>query len=178
MRIAFALVGMLVGLIGIILVIGYSLPIQHKVSRSIRLKVLPDRIWNVISDFKNSPAWRHDLKSVEQVEYKPGMLAWREASVNGDVLTYATLKAIPEQLLIRKIVDEGLPFGGSWTFELASETDDVMLTVTENGEVYNPIFRFASRFIFGHYKSIDKYLVQLSAYSDTSLKSIPLSPKK
>ena len=33
--------------------------------------------------------------------------------------------------------------------------------ITENGEVYNPLFRFMSRFVFGHTATIDKYLEDL-----------------
>jgi hypothetical protein len=32
------------------------------------------------------------------------------------------------------------------------------LRITEEGEVYNPIFRFVSRFIMGHTATIDSYL--------------------
>ena len=32
------------------------------------------------------------------------------------------------------------------------------MTITERGEVYNPIFRFVSRFVLGHEKTINTYL--------------------
>ncbi len=32
------------------------------------------------------------------------------------------------------------------------------LTITEDGEVYNPIFRFMSRFVFGHEATMAAYL--------------------
>jgi hypothetical protein len=35
------------------------------------------------------------------------------------------------------------------------------LTITERGVVYNPVFRFASRFIIGHAGSIEQYLAAL-----------------
>ena len=33
-----------------------------------------------------------------------------------------------------------------------------MLRVTEHGEVYNPLFRFVSKFIIGHHTSLEQYL--------------------
>jgi hypothetical protein len=30
--------------------------------------------------------------------------------------------------------------------------------ITENGEVYNPLFRFVSRYVIGHNRTIDAYL--------------------
>lgn len=35
------------------------------------------------------------------------------------------------------------------------------ITITERGEVYNPIFRFMSRFVFSHHATIDAYLIAL-----------------
>jgi hypothetical protein len=32
------------------------------------------------------------------------------------------------------------------------------LSITENGEVYNPAFRFVSRYIMGHAATVDAYL--------------------
>jgi len=61
-------------------------------------------------------------------------------------------------------VDETLPFGGTWTFDLTSQGEGTDLTITENGDVHNPIFRFVSRFIIGHDASIDKYLAHLKRH--------------
>ena len=33
-----------------------------------------------------------------------------------------------------------------------------------HGEVYNPLFRFVSRFIFGHHRTIDHYLEDLERH--------------
>ncbi len=35
---------------------------------------------------------------------------------------------------------------------------DSSVTITERGSVYNPIFRFMSRFIFGHTATVEAYL--------------------
>jgi hypothetical protein len=47
----------------------------------------------------------------------------------------------------------------------------IMVTlITENGEVYNPIFRFVSRFIMGHTATLDAYLKSLTtALGENSL---------
>jgi hypothetical protein len=33
-----------------------------------------------------------------------------------------------------------------------------IVQITEDGEVYNPVFRFVSRFILGHTRTMDFYL--------------------
>ena len=45
-----------------------------------------------------------------------------------------------------------------WTYEIAPAPNGTTLTITEDGEVYNPIFRFMSRFVFGHEATMASYL--------------------
>jgi hypothetical protein len=70
-------------------------------------------------------------------------------------------QSVPNQRLVTRIADKALPFGGSWTYELTPTQTGTSLRVTENGEVYNPVFRFMSRFVFGHQRTMDGYLADL-----------------
>jgi len=54
-----------------------------------------------------------------------------------------------------------LPLGGKWTYELRPVQGGTTLRITEDGEVFNPIFRFMSRFVFTHHRTIDRYLGDL-----------------
>ena len=36
-----------------------------------------------------------------------------------------------------------------------------LVRITEDGEIYNPLFRFMARFIFGHEGTIASYLLDL-----------------
>ncbi len=47
--------------------------------------------------------------------------------------------------------------------ELAAAAGGTRVRVTEDGEVYNPLFRFVSRFIMGHTATMDRYLDDLAA---------------
>jgi len=64
---------------------------------------------------------------------------------------------------VSRITDKGLPFGGSWDYRIERDGEGSKVTVTENGEVYNPIFRFVSRYVMGHTATLDKYLAALAA---------------
>lgn len=66
----------------------------------------------------------------------------------------------PPSLLVTRVV-EGQPFGGTWTYRIVPAAGGSRLTITEDGEVYNVIFRFMSRFVLGHYATIDAYLANL-----------------
>jgi hypothetical protein len=50
-----------------------------------------------------------------------------------------------------------------WTLKLEPMDGSTMLRITEQGEVYNPVFRFVSRFVIGQTRTIETYLRNLGA---------------
>jgi hypothetical protein len=60
-----------------------------------------------------------------------------------------------------RIADKNLPFGGTWTIDVAPQASGSSVTITEQGEVYNPVFRFVSRFVMGQSATVDAYLKAL-----------------
>jgi hypothetical protein len=60
-----------------------------------------------------------------------------------------------------RIADPDLPFGGTWTYRLTPKGSGTRLAITEHGEVYNPLFRFVSRFVFGHTATVDRFIAAL-----------------
>ena len=68
---------------------------------------------------------------------------------------------MPARKLVTRIETKKLPFEGTWTYEFTPSHQETELTVTEDGEVYNPLFRFVSRFVIGHTATIDAYLKAL-----------------
>ena len=67
-----------------------------------------------------------------------------------------------------RIADPTLPFGGTWTYEIAPADSGSVVTITESGEVKSPIFRFMARFVFGYTSTMDGYLEALGKkYGET-----------
>jgi hypothetical protein len=60
-----------------------------------------------------------------------------------------------------RIASDDLPFGGTWTYEIAAADGGATLRITEDGLVKNAFFRFMSRFIFGHTATMEQYLKDL-----------------
>ena len=98
---------------------------------------------------------------MEQLPDRNGHAVWKETSDFGPI-TYEMTEFDSLNRMVTTIADENLPFSGTWTYELISTEDGTMLTVTEDGEIYNPFFRFMSRFIFGYHATMEKYLKALS----------------
>jgi polyketide cyclase/dehydrase/lipid transport protein len=161
LRILILAVGLLVALVLLLIAIGYALPIGHVATRETRLAAPPERVFGVLRDVEKFPTWRSDVKSVEVLATTPA-LRWRERGDNDITFEMETVEA-PRRLVTR-IADKTLPFGGSWTYELSPHEGGTRLVITENGEVYNPLFRFMSRFVFGHTATIDKFLEDLGRY--------------
>lgn len=129
----------------IITTIGYMLPQGHVASREAVVDAPRETVFARISDPAGYPAWRPDVSSVEVLSRDP--LRWREQT-GGDAITYEVVEQQPPDRLVVRIADPDLPFGGTWTYELRPEGKGTRIVITERGEVYNPFFRFMSRFVF------------------------------
>ncbi|MEO5762821.1 MAG: SRPBCC domain-containing protein [Vicinamibacteria bacterium] len=140
--------------------IGSRMPREHRASRSKRIGAPPSDVFNAITDVQGFAAWRTDLKKVELLDDVNGKRRYRETSDHGP-LTFEVTEAAPGKRVITTIVDEGQPFGGSWTFELRPEGAVTRVTITEDGYVSPPIFRLLSRYVFGHTANMDNYLKNL-----------------
>ncbi len=74
------------------------------------------------------------------------------------IITFEEASCDPPRLYRSRIADKKLPFAGTWTWEIAATQDGCTCRITEEGEVYNPVFRFVGTFIIAHTKTIDDYL--------------------
>lgn len=149
-----------------IAIIGMFLPQRHQATRTVRLNAPPESIFAVITDVERYPKWRHDVREVMLLADSPGVVRFREAGRHGTV-TYRVVESEPPRRWVVRIDDPSLPYGGSWTYVLEPAGSGTSLTITEDGEVYNPIFRFLSRTAFSTAATIDAYQAALRAKVDT-----------
>ena len=159
MRYVYIAVGAIVALTSIVAVIGWMLPVKHRVSVARVYQTTPASLFSLITDVSAFPSWRTGVSRVDTLPDENGHRRWKEATKNGPPITFMVERTVPDRLLVGRIADANLPFGGSWTYELAPRAaGQTSLTITEDGEVYNPIFRFVSRFVMGHSATINQYL--------------------
>jgi hypothetical protein len=129
--------GSLAGLIALIAIVGAMLPVNHVASRRAHFRKTAEQIWPSISPGVSQQRFRQDDVNYEVVE------------------------ATPNRRLVTQITDKNLPYGGSWIYEIEPDAAGSILRITERGEVYNPFFRFISRFLMGHTATIDNSLREL-----------------
>lgn len=151
----------LAALLILIVVIGWLLPKEHAATREGRYRQTPEAIWKAITDIEAMPGWRAGLKSMKRLPDRNGMQAWVETTDSG-IIPFETMLSEPPGKLVVRIADPQLPFGGTWTYQIRALPEGTALRITENGEVYNPIFRFVSRFFLGYTGAIDAYLKSLA----------------
>jgi hypothetical protein len=129
----------LVALIAIVAIIGSMLPRNHKASRTLTVSRPPADVWPVI------------------------MQATSASQVPVDVL-----ENDPPHRLVTRVTEKEKNFGGTWTIAITpipstgSRQTGSIVTVTEDGWVANPIFRFMSRVVIGHHATMDRILKQVA----------------
>jgi len=162
MRIVVLLLAVVVGLGLIVVVVGYLLPVKHVAIVSAQIPATPEQVWSALTDVAAYPKWRGDVTSIEMLPADSGHVAWRERGKN-DAISFAIEQAEPPRRLVTRITDKSLPFGGGWEYTVTPEGSGSRVQITEHGEVYNPVFRFVSRFIMGHTATASAYLKALGA---------------
>ena len=146
---------------GVIALIGSQLPKSHVATGSIFLHQSPEKVYAVVRDFASAPSWRSDVKRIEVQPQTSGPLHFREEGSNGTV-NYELAEDVPNQKMVTRILDTDLGYSGKWTYVLAAENNGTRVTIREDGEVSNVLFRFMSRYIFGHTSTLDGYLTSLA----------------
>ncbi len=144
----------------ILALIGMALPKGHRASRTVVFSTSPDRVFATISDFARFPEWRSDVKAVEILGDDGRGVRFREQGRNGTV-HYRVESRQHGSKLVTRIDDPSLPFGGTWTLEVMPVPQGTAFTITEDGEIYNPLFRVLSKFVFSPYATIDTYQADL-----------------
>lgn len=140
--------------------VGSMLPKGHRASRTTTLAAAPAVVFGVITDFARAPEWRRDVKQVELVPDDGRGRIVREHGKQGVVPYRVEVFESPSRLVMR-IADPSLPYGGSWTYELRAAGTGTEITITEDGQVFNPIFRIMQKLFFSPYATIDAYLDDL-----------------
>lgn len=146
-----------IALLAIAALAGLALPKAHVASRSRHVKHTPDRAFTLISGVDHYTTWRTDMKSIERLPDDDGHIAWRENGSNGPI-TYRAVESTAPRRFVAEISDRSLPYGGRWEYDVTPNGTGSNVTITERGEIYNPVFRSLARFVFGYTGSMEKTL--------------------
>jgi uncharacterized protein YndB with AHSA1/START domain len=151
----------IVAIAGVVALLGARLPASHVASRSAVISAPPDAVFNTMTDFASAPSWRPGVKRVSvETDSATGQRRVTEESSTG-TMTMEVEELVPPTRFVMRIASEDLPYGGAWAYTIEPEGDATRVTITEHGEVYNPIFRFIAKYVIGHNGTMDAYLTDL-----------------
>jgi len=161
-RILMAVVISVTALVAVVILVGTLLPRHHVAARAASFRAPPDSLWNTLTDFPRMPEWAPDVTRVERLADRNGHPVWLHVGRRWSAPMELTEFDPPRRFSMR-IADPELPFGGSWTYEVAGTAGGATVTITEDGEIGSPIMRFLSRFVFGQTSTMDAHLRALGA---------------
>ena len=148
---------LLVSLVAAALVGGLVTPRKHIVGRTIRLRAAPDKVWALVRTVKAYPNWREEIMSVEEAAGNDLRPAWTEIGRQKSLSYMAVTDDAPHRFTAR-IMDDDLGYAGEWQYVINATADGTQLTITEHGEVGNPVFRFVRAHLVGYTGSMDAFL--------------------
>jgi hypothetical protein len=122
-------------LVAVVALVGVWLPVGHEASRSAEFSKPPEAVFALISDLNNYATW------------------WPENETN-----VAIVESVPPSRFVTKIDEPDAPFGGTWTWVIEKTPSGSRATITERGEIYNPIFRTLAKFVFGYTSTMESCL--------------------
>lgn len=166
-------------LVVIMALVGMRMPAEHVAARRAKLGKPTAEVWRALTDLDAQPRWRKGLRNIEHLDARDGKPCFRELTSQG-VITYVVDEdrapaSKQPGLRITRIADERLPFGGRWIYELAP---DGTLTITEDGFVKNPVFRFLSRTVFSQSATLEQFLRGLAMHVGSDAQPEPAEPSQ
>lgn len=162
------------GLLALVILVviggGYLVPREHTASVERVHPASIETVWDHLTGVERFPEWRTDLGKVEVRERDEAgrPIAWTEHSKFGP-LPIRVVEAEAPRRLVGRIDSDELGFGGTWTYRLEPlGPAETRLTITEDGTISNPMFRFLARFVFGYEATMRRYQDHLGASLSTS----------
>jgi hypothetical protein len=154
----------LAAVIAAIAAVGAMLPRAHKASRTLRLHRAPADVWRVVSETAQASSVPVDVLESNP----PHRLVTRVKATErnfGGTWTIAIVP-VPDPSTVREPQGRPEQGRGATGSGLAPSTSSGQagstVTITEDGWVANPIFRFMSRLVIGHHATMDALLKQVA----------------
>jgi hypothetical protein len=157
-------VGLIVFVVLVLIGVGTSLPVRHVATCSADLTIHVDPIWKAVYDVEGS-TWRSNIARVDFPS--PGAAVgdkWIEVDRSGNSIEYQRVSAVRDRRLVVRVVGQSAPFGGEWTYQFSPLPVGTRLSITEDGQIYNPIFRLMARYVTGYTSTMRTYLTDLGTH--------------
>ncbi len=146
---------------------GANLPETHEVTKKAIYNQPQGVVWDAVSDYATMASWSPGIDSIKRLDDVDGKPLWRFTGEDGHVMDILVMKEEAPMLHVSKIHDTDLPFGGTWTITVkAVEDDKTLVTLTEEGTIESPVWRFITHFMMGYDAMAIQFLQALGSKFD------------
>ena len=168
MKIVLIGVGLIVATIilaGIALyLVGRAQPERHTASIAFALPKSRQLIWAALVDYAAMPQWWPAIKKIRFETRANGEIITWNTDARGHEIGFRTIEENAPAHLVREIVGDKLPFGGTWTYVLVEENGGTRVTLTEDGVIKSPLFRGVAKFFMKPDATMRDFEQHFSAY--------------
>lgn len=150
MKLALVFLGTILGLAVLaglfFYLVGRAQPERHTATIKFSLPKPRTVVWAALTDYAAMPSWWPAVRAVRLETRANGeAIAWN-TDTHGQEIGFRTKEERAPALLVREIVGDDLPFGGTWTYALADDGAGTSVTLTEDGFIKPPLFRGIAKF--------------------------------
>jgi uncharacterized protein YndB with AHSA1/START domain len=148
--VALGLVALLVLTALVFFIAGSRMPREHQSIVTVTFKASRAAVWAAITDYAAMPSWWPAVKRIRMEKLPDGTeLTWNK-DAHGREMAFRTGESRVNEKLVRSIVGDDQPFGGTWTFELSDAPGGgTQLRLTEDGFINPAIFRAVAQWFIG-----------------------------
>jgi len=154
---------------------GARLPETHTVTISRAVPLPIGQVWSVLIDFAGQASWRPDFVSAERQDDFQGRAVWREVYKGSQETLIQTIAREKPIRLVRRLEDVRGTSKALWSYELTDHGGVTQLTVTETGNIRNPIARWGLRYMVGQAAYLESYMDALCRHLDKVAGKAPQS---
>ena len=147
----------IVAIIAIVLIIGLFLPKERTFTKTAVLNSDVNKVFNIVTDFKNQTTWRNDVKEIIVIDNN----TWTEVPKKGTAITFKVKQKVENEIFEIEII-EPKNFSGFWvgTFK-TTKVNGTAIEFKEVVTISNPFFRTLSFLFVDLNKTMDLYLQNL-----------------
>ncbi len=150
MKLALLFLGSILGLVVLaglfFYLVGRAQPERHRATISFTLPKSRAVVWAALTDYAAIPTWWPAVKSIRLETRANGEVIIWNTDAHGKEIGFRTKEEKAPTRLVREIVGDDLPFGGTWTYELADDGNTTRVTLTEDGFIKPALFRGIAKF--------------------------------
>jgi hypothetical protein len=175
MKIAVAVLAVLVVAVAVVLLLGALQPLNHTTTVTGTIQATPQHVFNIITDLPAAPTWRHAVKSVQVLPTDEGRDRWVETLDHNQKMAFLALRTMPptpdgHALREVRLNDPGASYGGTWTYTIAPgpTPSTTVLQITETGFIKPWLYRFMMAHVVGMTRNLDQYMHDLQATAQSA----------